>query len=105
MNNENRTVKSEQENGDGDRFLEIQKTIEELTGYPPNGAKGIEAIKEIEKMGAIDVDIKAGIQWLNENGRTVRYYNTLVNPTRTAMAMRLQQNQNVNRYENAKVYE
>lgn len=95
----------EKEKESDDGFSKIQKTIEQLTGYPPNGSKGIEAIQEILNMGATVEDIKASIKWLNDNGKTVRYYNTLVNPTRTAMSIRLQQKQDVNRYEGAKVYE
>ena len=90
---------------DDDQFSFVQKTIEQLTGYPPNGSKGIEAIQEILNMGATVEDIKAGIQWLNEHGKTVRYYNTVVNPTRTAMSIRLQQKQDINKYENVKVYD
>ena len=65
----------------------------------------LNAIQEILNMGATVEDIKSGIKWLNDNGKTVRYYNTLVNPTRTAMSIRLQQTQAVNRYENSKVYD
>ena len=72
-----------------DDFSFVQKTIEQLTGYPPNGSKGIEAIQEIVNMGATVEDIKAGIKWLNENGKTYRFYQYIVNPTRTAMSMRL----------------
>ena len=72
-----------------DDFSFVQKTIEQLTGYPPNGSKGIEAIQEIVSMGAMVEDIKAGIKWLAENGKTCRYYQYIVNPTRTAMSMRL----------------
>lgn len=93
----------EQESGGG--FDYIQKTLEKLTGQLPNGEAGIKAINEILEMGATVEDIKAGIKWLNDNGKTVRYYNTVVNPTRTAMSIRLQQKQEVNRYESAKVYD
>jgi len=73
-----------------DRFSTIQKTIETITGYPPNGAKGIDAIQEVERIGATDEDIKAGIQWKIDNGHNIRYYQSLVEPIRTAMSMRLQ---------------
>jgi len=98
-------IEHEHENESIAGFSKIQKTIEQLTGYPPNGSKGSEAIQEIVNMGATVEDIKAGIKWLAENGKTVRYYQSIVNPTRTAMSIRLQQKQDVNRYEGAKVYE
>jgi hypothetical protein len=101
-------VKDKDDIKDEDKFSGfdyIQKTLEKLTGQLPNGEAGIKAINEILEMGATVEDIKAGIKWLNDNGKTVRYYNTVVNPTRTAMSIRLQQKQEVNRYESAKVYE
>lgn len=88
-----------------DRFSLIQKTIETITGYPPNGAKGIDAIQEVEKMGATDDDIKAGIQWKIDNGHNIRYYQSLVEPIRTAMSIRLQSKTTTSKYENAKVYD
>ena len=87
-------------------FDSIQKTIEKLTGYPPNGGKAVEAINEILSMGATIEDIKAGYQWLIDNGKTVQYYQSLVNPTRTAMSIRMQEsNKTKSTYTGAKVYD
>lgn len=95
----------EQEHDKFSGFDDIQKTLEQLTGQLPNGDKAVKAINDILEMGATRRDVKEGIKWLNDNGKTVRYYNTVVNPTRTAMSIRLQKKQEVNRYEGAKVYE
>ena len=83
-----------------DRFSSIQKLIEQITGYPPNGAKGIDAIREIERMGATDEDIRAGIKWKIDNGHNIRFYQSLVEPIRTAMSIRLQSKSTTNKYEN-----
>ena len=69
----------------------IQKIIEKNTGYPPNGSKGDKAIKEILEMGAIESDIKEGIKWKIDNGQNVQWYQSLVSPIRTAMAIRIQE--------------
>jgi len=72
-------------------FKEIQKTIETLIGIMPNGKAGADAIDEIEKMGAAKKDIENGVEWLKNNtNKTIRYYGSLVGPTRTAMAKRIQ---------------
>lgn len=102
-------VKDKDDIKDEDKFSgfdEVQKALEQLTGQLPNGEAGIKAINEILVMGATMGDIKAGIKWLNDNGKTVRYYNTVVNPTRTAMSIRLQEGAKTkSKYENVKVYD
>jgi hypothetical protein len=71
-----------------DNFEEIQRAIEQMTGLlPDHGAP--KAINEIIEMGAIPADIQAGYNWLKGQKKNVRYYGSLVGPTRTAMARRV----------------
>ena len=101
----NVNVKDEDDSTIGN-FSLIQKTIEKLTGYLPSGKAGADAISEIENMQATIGDIKAGYQWLVDNGVNVKFYQKLVNPTRTAMSIRLQEcAKTKSKYENVKVYD
>jgi hypothetical protein len=87
-------------------FDDVQRYLEKTTGYPPNGSKAVEAINEILEIVPTAGDIKAAYKWLVENGVNVKYYQKIVNPIRTAKAMRLKENiGEVNRYESAKVYD
>ena len=72
-------------------FDDVQIFIEKTTGFPPNGGEAVKAINEILNMGAIKEDVTDAYKWLCDNGVNVRYYQKLVNPTRTSMANRLKQ--------------
>jgi hypothetical protein len=71
-----------------DRFSKVQRAIEEITGLPANPG-AIPAIQEIVDMGAMRTDIQEGYAWLRAQRKDVKYYGTLVGPTRTAMARRV----------------
>ena len=100
--------KDKNEDEDTDAFSKIQRQIESLIGYPPGGKSAIDAIEKIIKLGAIEEDIKAGVEWIHSQGKTVKYYSSLVGPIQTAMAIRTQKPKaagGVNPYEGAKHYE
>ena len=85
----------------------LQDAIKEITGYPPEGKSAVVAINKLVDMKATRADIENAVQWLNDNGKNARYYSTLVGPTQTAIAIRLQSKQayqSQNPYEGAKVY-
>jgi len=73
-----------------DKFSKTQRIIESITGLMPSGEAGIKAIDDIIKMGAIEEDIKAAAEWIASQGKTIKYYSSLVGPTQTAMARRVQ---------------
>jgi hypothetical protein len=82
---------SEAEESSLDPFDLIQRIIEEITGLPPEGPKAVDAINELMSMKAVEVDIRAGYEWVRDKTiKGFRYYGQLVGPTRTAMAKRLQ---------------
>lgn len=92
-----------------DRFDQVLDWIEKITGLPAQGKSSINAINELVKSGVIEEDIITGYQWLNDNGKTLKYYSSLVGPAKTAMAKRLQINNYKSSikdpYEGAKRYE
>jgi major membrane immunogen (membrane-anchored lipoprotein) len=94
---------------ENDKFDQVQDWIEKTTGLPPSGKSAINAINELVKSDVIEDDIKTGYQWLNDNGKTLKYYSSLVGPAKTAMAKRLQINNykpsNKDPYEGAKRYD
>lgn len=61
-------------------------------GLNPATQADVDAIQEIEKMGATIEDLKNGLDWKagNNGGKPVRYVSALIGPTRTAMQKRLQ---------------
>ncbi len=72
-------------------FTDVQKIIESFLGIMPTGEAGIKAITEIVNMGATKEDIEEGYKWLKKNtDKPIRYYSSLVGPTKTSMAIRLQ---------------
>ena len=94
---------------ENDKFDEVQKWIETTTGIIADGKSAVNAINELVKSNVIEEDIKVGYQWLNDNGKTLKYYSSLVGPAKTAMAKRLQTNNykptNKDPYEGAKRYD
>jgi hypothetical protein len=75
-------------------FILVRDAITKNTGVPPAGPNDIKAIDEIVKMGASEVDIIAGIDWLRGQGKPIKYLTSVVGPTRTAMSKRIQGNGN-----------
>lgn len=70
-------------------FDTIKNWIEQTTGIPGDGKSAIDAIKELEKQHPTLSDIQEGVKWLDDQGKTIRYYSTLVGPVKTAIAKRL----------------
>ena len=81
---------SDTENEQADPFDDTQHFLEKLTGVMPTGKKDFDAINEIIKMGAIKEDIQNGFDWMQSKDKYVRYFSSLVEPTRTAMLKRIQ---------------
>jgi hypothetical protein len=81
-------TEKERENAPSDPFSKTLSTIERITGLPPdNGAP--KAIEEIVQMGATPADIQEGYNWIKGQRRTLKFYGSLVGPTRTAMSRRV----------------
>jgi len=72
-------------------FDETLDYLKVLTGYPASGKASVDAINDIIKMKATVCDVRNGFEWLANQGKTVRYYSSLVGPTQTAMSKRIQQ--------------
>lgn len=74
-----------------DPFDDLQRTAESA-GILLTGEKDVEAISELLTIGATPADLKAGIKWkaANNNGKPIRYFSQVVGPTKTALAIRLQ---------------
>lgn len=87
---EYRLTESEAETEGHDDFSKIQRIIEKTTGLLPTGDASIKAINEIVAMGAIEEDIRSGVDWIISQGKTIKYYSSLVGPTKTAMTKRIQ---------------
>jgi len=81
---------NEHTDAQADPFDVTQFFLEKLTGIMPTGKKDVDAISEIIKMGATKEDIENGFEWLQSKNKYVRYFSTLVEPTRTAMLKRIQ---------------
>ncbi len=69
-------------------FDQLRIDLEMMTGIPAP-PQAIPAIQEIASMGANPEDIQAGYKWLITR-TPMKYYSQLVGPTRTAMGMRIQ---------------
>lgn len=72
------------------QFDIIQQHIENTTGLMPDGGNAVKAINQIIEMGATTDDITNGFNWLKEQGKVVRFYSSLVGPTKTAMLKHIQ---------------
>jgi hypothetical protein len=74
-----------------DPFDAIRHTVESK-GILLTGADDINTVIELVNLGATPEDVLAGIEWkaANNNGKAIRYMSSLVGPTKTAMAKRLQ---------------
>lgn len=75
-----------------EQFSVIQRHIETLTGLPAEGEKSIKVINELKKIGATTEDITSGFNWLVGQGNVIKYWSSLVGPTKTAMLRRKQGN-------------
>lgn len=73
-----------------DEFERIRRLLVTVTGVIGSGRGDIQAIDEIIKIGAIDADILAATQWAHDQGKTIRYFSSLVGPIATAKAKRIQ---------------
>lgn len=74
-----------------DPFEEIQRAYESK-GIIIAGEADIKTITELVNIGATVDDVIAGVEWkaVNNNGKAIRYISSLIGPTKTAMAKRLQ---------------
>jgi len=79
---------TDQIRSDSDAFDFVQNSLQKITGIPAAPVFD-EAIKEISAMGATFEDMKAGYEWFRAQKKTLKFYGSLVGPTRTAMARRL----------------
>jgi hypothetical protein len=70
----------------------VFQIVLESNGIPPQTPADIKAIADMVSMGAVKEDLLNGISWKaqNNNGQPIRYVSQVVNPTRTAMQIRLQ---------------
>jgi hypothetical protein len=72
-----------------DPFTNIQRILETITGQMPDHGS-VKPIQEIVTMGAIREDIQAGYDWYRGQGKTLRYYGSLVGPIGVAMRKRIE---------------
>jgi hypothetical protein len=74
-----------------DPFDAIRYAVESK-GILLAGKADIDTVIELVNIGATPEDVLAGIEWkaANNNGKAIRYLSSLVGPTKTAMAKRLQ---------------
>jgi hypothetical protein len=68
----------------------IQQMIEHEIGIMPSGVNDIQAMDEMEKMHPTKEDIHEAAEWLRGQGKTIRYYSSLTECVRTAIAKRVQ---------------
>lgn len=107
--NESETEKeteTETEKETEDAFSSIQKILESILGIPPSGKACSDAIDELVKMGATREDIQEGYNWYKDNNnKTIRFYSSLVGPSRTAIAKRKQNKPSSTDWKFAETYE
>lgn len=73
--------------------FDIFQRIVERAGINLSGAADIKALQSIVAMGANEDDLRAGIAWKSEHSTgPLRWVSSVVEPTRTAMQMRLKTN-------------
>jgi hypothetical protein len=81
---------NESENEHAPDIRPIQRMLEIVVKLPPSGVNDILAMDEIEKMNPLQEDIQSAYDWLVGQGKRVRYYSSLVECVRTAIAKRTQ---------------
>lgn len=77
------------EDWEPDQFDEVQHWCEQACGVPAQGDAAIKAIQEMVEASVIQEDIQAGVTWLRQQGKVIRYYGQIVGPAKTAQARRL----------------
>lgn len=55
----------------------------------PPDSSAPKVINELLEMKALREDLQAGYKWYREQGKTFKYYSSLVGPTRVALARRI----------------
>lgn len=73
---------------DGNEISQMQRWLEEVTGIP-GGPRAVQSMNEFVELGCTKDDIQSGYDWYKKNVGTVKYWSSLVGPTRTEMAKRL----------------
>lgn len=87
---DNREQITEQSTDDARTISPIQEMIEQVTHYPPMTKADIDSLLKIEKLNPTIEDIQAAYQWFTDQGKTFRYYSSLIGPIQTAQAKRIQ---------------
>ena len=88
----NKTLKTpsiDQEENKQDRFPEIQKMVEQSTGYPMTQSD-IEAINEMVKMGVVQEDISGAIEYFRGKDIVARGAQQILKSVRYQVAKRIQ---------------
>lgn len=87
-------IEIEIENKDRDRervtFDLVQSWIEQVTGLPASGESSTAAINKLLAEGVTQEDIIAGADWLRGQGKSLRYFSSIVGPAITEKSKRLQ---------------
>jgi hypothetical protein len=83
-------VKDKLSKEDATEISPIQLMIEHEIGIMPSGVNDIKAMEEMELMHPTKEDIHEAAEWLRGQGKTIRYYSSLTECVRTAIAKRVQ---------------
>lgn len=75
-------------------FEFYQYWLEKITGLPQAGEGAVKTIRDLMEFRPEHEDMQAGYEWLKSEKRTVRYWNQLVGPSRTAQSKRLNPSSN-----------
>ena len=69
---------------------DVRAVIERLTGVPAQTPNDLKALGQIATLRPTAADLQQAVQWYAGQGKAVRYYSSLVGPTQTAKAQRVQ---------------
>jgi hypothetical protein len=82
-------IKNQNTEEDHAQISPIQRMIEDVIHLMPANYNDIKAMEEMEKMNPLQEDIQSAYDWLVGQGKTVRYYSSLTECVRTAIAKRI----------------
>ena len=71
-------------------FDKMRVVCEKVTGLTANGEAGVKTIMELVSSGCTEADIRAGLGWITDQGKTLRSLDKILGPAKVEMQKRVQ---------------